>query len=103
LPKSVVADANSIQLPPLQVRVWADNAGVGVSQRAAATLGIWQDKGGLTTQQIDNKVRERVWEISQCMSIINKQGTGPEQWDLLMNRCSTRINQLESKRALWKR
>jgi len=52
-------------------------------------MGIWQDKGGLTTQQIDNKVRERVWEIAQSMSIINKQGPSPEQWDLLIDRCVT--------------
>jgi hypothetical protein len=48
--KSVVTDANTIQMPTLQVRVWAENAGVGVSLWAAETMGIWQDKGGLTTQ-----------------------------------------------------
>jgi hypothetical protein len=90
-------------MPTLQVRVWAENAGVGVSQWAAETMGIWQDKGGLTTQRMDNKVRERVWEIAQSMSIINKQGAGPEQWDLLIDRCVTRISELESKRPLWKR
>jgi hypothetical protein len=72
LPKSVIADANTIQMPTLQVRVWAENIGVGVSQWAAETMGIWQDKGGLTTQWIDDKVMECVWEISQSMSIINK-------------------------------
>jgi len=66
-------------MPTLQVRVWAENAGVGVSQWLAETMGIWQDEGGLTTQRIDNKVRECVWEITQSMSIINKQGTGPVQ------------------------
>jgi hypothetical protein len=101
--KSVVADANTIQMPTLQVRVWAENAGVGVSLWAAETMGIWQDKGGLTTQWIDNKVRERIWEIAQSMSIINKQGVGPKQWDLLIDRCVTRISELESKRLLWKR
>ena len=90
-------------MPTLQVRVRAKNAGVGVSQWAAETMGIWQDKGGLTTQWIDNKVRERVWGISQSMSIINKQGAGPEQWDLLIDRCVTRICELESKRPVWKR
>jgi len=69
--KSVVADANTIQMTMLQVRVWAENARVGVSQWAAETMGICQDKGGLTTQQINNKVRERVWEIAPSMSIIN--------------------------------
>jgi len=69
---------------------------------AAETMGIWQDKGGLTTQQIDNKVRERVWEIAQSMSIIIKQGAGPEQWDLLIDCCVTRISELESERPLWK-
>jgi hypothetical protein len=70
--KSVIADAHTIQMPTLQVRVWAENAGVGVSHWAVETMEIWQDMGGLTTQQIDNKVRERVWEIAQSMSIINK-------------------------------
>jgi len=65
LPKSVVADANKIQMQTLQVRVWAENAGVGVRQWAAETVGIWQDKSGSKTQRIDNKVRERVWEIAQ--------------------------------------
>jgi len=65
-------------------------------------MGIWQDEGGLTTQWIDNKVRERVWEIAQFMSIIKKQGTGPEQWDRIIDRCVTRISELQSKRLLWK-
>ena len=86
----------------LQVRICAENAGVGVSQWAAETMGIWQDKGGFTTQSIHNKVRERVWEIAQSLSIINKQGAGPKKWDLLINRCVTRIGELESKRPLWK-
>jgi len=89
-------------MPTLQVRVWAENAGVGVSQWAAETMGIWQDKGGLATQRIDNEVRERIWEIAQSMIIINKQGAGPEQWDLLIDHCITRISELESKRPLWK-
>ena len=65
-------------------------------------MGIWQDEGGLTTQRIDNKVRERIWEIAQSMSFINKQGAGPEQWDLLTDCCITRISELESKWPLWK-
>jgi len=40
LPKSVVADANTIQMPTLQLHVSAENAGVGVSQLAAETMGI---------------------------------------------------------------
>jgi hypothetical protein len=92
LPKSVVADANTIQMPTLQVRVRAENAGVGVSQWAAEPRGIWQNKGGLTTQRIDNTVRERIWEIAQSMSIIDKQGAGPERWALLIDCCVTRIS-----------
>ena len=87
----------------LKVRVWAENAGVGVSQWAAETMGISQDKGGLTTQWIDNDVREHVWEIAQSMSIINEHGAGPEQWDLLIDRCITHISDLPSKRPLRKR
>jgi hypothetical protein len=90
-------------MPTLQVRVWTENACVGVSQWAAETMGIWQDKGGLTTQRIDNNVREHASEIAQCMSIINKQGAGPEQWDLLIDHCVTRISELESKRPRWER
>jgi len=90
-------------MPTLQVRVWAENAGVGVSQWAAENMGIRQEKGGLTTQRIDNIVRECMWEIAQSMSIINKQGAGPEQWDLLIDCCVTRISGLESNRPLWKR
>jgi len=89
-------------MPTLQVRIWAENAGVGVSQWAAETMGIWQNMGGLTTQRMDNKVRERIWEIARSMSIIHKQGASPEQWDLLIYRCVTRISELESKRPLWK-
>ena len=72
----MVANANSIQMPTLQVRIWAENDGVAVSQRAAEAMGIWQDKGGLTTQWIDYKVTECVWEIAQSKSILNKQGAG---------------------------
>jgi len=78
LPKSVVADANTIRMLTLQVGIWADNAGIGVSQWAAESIGIWQDKGGLTTQRTDDKVRVRVWEISQSRSIIIEQGAGRE-------------------------
>jgi hypothetical protein len=89
-------------MPTLQVRVWAENPSVGVSQLAAETMGIWQDKGGLTTQWMDNKVRERISEIAQSMSIINKQGAGPEQWDPLIDHCVTCISELESKRSVLK-
>jgi len=66
-------------MPTLQVCVWAENAGDGVSQWAAETMGIWQDKGGLTTQRMDDRVRECIWEIAQSMRIINRQGASPEQ------------------------
>jgi hypothetical protein len=102
LPKSVVADADPIQMLTLQVRVWAENAGVGLSQWAAETMGIWQDKCGLTIQQRDNKVREPVWEIAQSMSIIKKQGASPKQWNLLIDSCITPISDLESNRPLCK-
>jgi hypothetical protein len=52
-------------------------------------MGIWQDMSGLTTQQIDNEVRERIWEIAPSMSIINKQGTSPEHCDVLIDPCIT--------------
>jgi hypothetical protein len=102
LPKSVVADANSILMPTHQVHVWVETACIGVNKLAAETMGIWQDNGGLTTQQLENKVRERILEIAQCMIIINKQGAGPKQWNLLIHRCVPRITDLELKRQLWK-
>ena len=83
--------------------VWAENAGVGVSQWAAKTMGIGQEKSGLTTQQINIKVRERVREIAQSMSIINKQGARPERWDLQFDRCVTRTSDLTTTRPLWNR
>jgi len=86
----------------LQVHVLAKNACVGVSQWVAETIGIWQDKSGLTTQRIHNEVREHILEIAQSMSIISEQGASPEQWDLLIDRCVNRISDLESKRPLWK-
>jgi len=66
-------------------------------------MRILQEKGGLTTQQKDNQVRERVWEIAQPMSITNMVGAGPEQWDLLIDHCITRISHLASKIVRWKR
>jgi hypothetical protein len=72
LPKSVVADANTLQMPTLQVRIWAKNSTVGVSQWAAETMWIWQDIGGLRTRRIENKVIEHVWEIAHSMSIIKE-------------------------------
>jgi hypothetical protein len=90
-------------MPTIEVRIWAEIAGVAVSQWAAETMGMSQDKGGLTTQWIDNKVMERICEIAQSISIINKQGAGLEQWDLLINHCITQISKLESKWPLWKR
>jgi len=76
-------------MPTLQGRVWAENAGVGVSQWAAETMGIWQGKGGLTTQWRDNEVRVRIWVIAQTMCIIKMHGAGPEQEDLPINHCMT--------------
>ena len=65
-------------------------------------MRICHDKGGLTTQRMNNKVKERLSEIAQSMSIVNKQCTGPEQWDLVIDRCVTQISDLECKWPLWK-
>jgi len=86
-----------------QVRVWAENEGGEVSQWAAETMAIWQDRGGSTTQWMDNNVMERVWEIAQAMSIINKQSASPEQWNLIIDLCFTQISDLVSERLLGKR
>ena len=101
LPKFVVTDAITIQMPTLQVRVQAENAGVGVRQWTAGTIGIRQDMGGIKTQQIDNIVWECILEITESMSIINKQEASLEQWDLLQNYCVTRIGDLASTRSHW--
>jgi len=86
----------------LQVGVWAEHTGIGNSQWAAATMGIWQDKGGLTTQWGDKKVRELIWEIPKSVGISNNQGLVVEQWDLLIDRCITLIGSLEFNRQLLK-
>jgi len=83
-------------MPTLQLCICAENAGVGVSQFAAETMGISQEIGGLTSQWKHNTVRERIWEIASSMSISNKQRDGPEQWDLLMDCCITGISDLEA-------
>jgi hypothetical protein len=57
-------------------------------------MGIWQDKGGLTTQWIDYKVRDRLSEIAQSMSIITTPVTGPNQLDLLIDVCITQMSDL---------
>jgi len=89
-------------MPTLQVRAWAENSGVGVSQWSAETIGIWEERGRLTTQRNDNQVRGHVWEVAQSMRISNKLGAGLEQWDLLIDHCITPIKDLASKRPLWK-
>jgi len=63
-------------------------------------MEIWQNKGCLTTQWKDNNVTEHVWEIAQSMSITNRQGAGPEHWDLLIDCCVTSISDLLSNRPL---
>jgi len=74
LPKSVVTDANNVQMPTLHVWVWAENASVGVILWAAETIGIWHNKGGVTTGWIDATAREHIWETTKSMSIVNQWG-----------------------------
>jgi len=100
--KSVVADVKTIQIPTQGVRHWVLNAGVGVTEWAAETIGIGQEKGGFRMQRKYNKVTVPVWEIAQSMGISNRQGAGPKQWELLIDRCITRISDLASKWLLWK-
>jgi hypothetical protein len=90
-------------MPTLHILFCAELASVGVSQCAAASIGILLNKGGLTTQWIDNKVREHVCEIAQSTSIITKQGAGPDQWNPLIDHCVTSNSNLESKYPLCKR
>jgi len=45
----VDGDAITIQMPNLEVRICAMTTSFGVSQLVAKTMGIWQEKGGLTT------------------------------------------------------
>jgi hypothetical protein len=48
LPKSFIADANTIQMLSVAIHIWAKNTIVGVSQLAAETMGfgrikvVWQ-------------------------------------------------------------
>jgi len=80
----------------------AENASVGHSKWAAETIELWPEKVHSTMQWKDNNVRECVWEVAQSMSISNKLGVSPEQLELLINRCGTRIGDLASTRPLWK-
>jgi len=98
-----VEDANTIQIRTLPVCIYAKNGSFGASHWAAESLGIGQDKGGLTTQWIDIKVRERVWEIAQSMSIITKQDAGRQPGDLQLDCRVTRICDLVAKRPLYNR
>jgi len=75
---------------------------VEVRQWAAENMRICQENGGLKSQWKDNKVRERVWEIVQSMSISNEQGAGPKQCDLLIDYCVTQIRDLASHSLLLK-
>jgi len=78
------------------------NTGVGVSQLAVVTMGIWRGKGGLTTQHKDNQVRERLCEIAQSIRISNNHGAGPEQWDPPIDHRITQISDVASKTPHWK-
>jgi len=89
-------------MPTQQICIRAENAGVRVSQLSAGTMGIWQEMGGLTTQQKDNKVRDSLWEIAQSMTINNKLGAGPERWDLLIDCWVNQICDLAPKQWLRK-
>jgi len=79
LPRSVIPEANTIQLPTQQACLWAENSGVGVSKWPAETMGIWQEKWGLTTQWMDNQVRECIWKIILSIIISNKLGDSPKK------------------------
>jgi len=83
-------------MPTLQVHIWAENASVGVRQWTADAMESWQDTGGLTTQRIDNAVREHVREIAQSKSLLNKECAGPGQWHLLIDRWVAEISDMES-------
>jgi len=101
MPESVVTDANWIKMTTQHVHLWAENAAVGVCQWVAETMGNWQEKGGMTKQWKDNKVREHIREIAQYMRITNKLGIGPEKWDLIIDHCVTQISDMASQRPLW--
>jgi len=65
-------------------------------------MRIWQDRGGLTTQWIDNEVRERVCEIAKPISVMNRQGAAPEQSNLVIALCIPQLSDLASEWPLWK-
>jgi hypothetical protein len=92
--QSVVADGNTIQMWTQKLQVWAENAGVGVSQRIAEIMRIWQDMGGLITQRLDNKGMDRIWGIAQSMTITTKEGAGPNRLDLQIDHCDTTMCEL---------
>jgi hypothetical protein len=94
--KSVITAAIAIQMLTLKVGFWAENAGVGVSQPATETMRIWHNLGGLKIQWMHNEVMGHVWEITESMSIHDKQSAGPKQWDVLIDRCVMWLSYLAS-------
>jgi hypothetical protein len=55
----------SLQMLIQHAHLWTKHAGVGVSQQAAESMGIWKKKGGGTRQQYKNKVRECCLDFAQ--------------------------------------
>lgn len=102
LPNSIVAVTNTIQMPTQEVQIWGSNDSDGVSKWVAEAMGIWQKKGGWTTQSKYYKVRESNWGIPQSISIRNKLGAGSKKWDLILHHCVTQISNQVLKRVLWK-
>jgi len=75
---SVITDAYTIQKLTYQAGILAENACVGVIQRAAETIHIWVENGGLKTEQKHNSVRNYVCEIAQSLDICYKLDFSPE-------------------------
>jgi hypothetical protein len=90
-------------MPTQQVYFWAMIAVVGVSQWAADSMGTGQEKGGLTMQWKDNKLRDTIWGIAQSLFSTIQLGTGPVQWDLPINCTIIEISNLAPERLLWRR
>jgi hypothetical protein len=88
----------------LHVHIGAENTSVEVGQCETQMIGFWQVICDFTTQWIDIKVTEHVWEITLSTRISNKQGVIPEQWDHLIDCWVIRTSDLESNRILmtWK-
>jgi len=95
-----------MQKPNAQFHIRADNAGIKIRQWAPQMIVIWQDKGALTTQSMENPVRECMRGIALFNKISNMHGTDSSAKNNSVRkewfRQSVRGPSERSERSLWR-